>query len=185
MTKKHPKRKRLKRNVNKYFYLFACIIGLSLSVSCSDNKTKANLQSATQAKPFEPSFTKEGELTFWEVNGKDEIKKIDIEVARTEEETSRGMMFRRNVADTTGMLFIMPVERQQSFFMKNTLISLDIIYVNSQQRIVDIYKNAVPKSEESLPSSAPAKFVVEVVGGFCDKYGVKEGDYVTFQGPGL
>lgn len=161
------------------------IISWYFFCSCSNTNTSANKADVKTNEPYEPPFVKEGELTFWSADGSERIKKIDIEVAKTEEETSRGMMFRRNVPDSTGMLFIMPVERPQSFFMKNTLISLDILYVSSDQKIVDIYKNAIPKSEESLPSQAPAKYVVEVVGGFCDQYGVKIGDYVTFEGPGL
>jgi hypothetical protein len=65
--------------------------------------------------------------------------------------------------------------------MKNTPLSLDIIYVDSQQHIVSISHNTAPFSEETLPSGAPAKFVVEVNAGFCEQYAIEPGDSIAFQ----
>jgi uncharacterized membrane protein (UPF0127 family) len=64
--------------------------------------------------------------------------------------------------------------------MKNTMISLDIIYVDSNKKIVSIQKKAKPYSEESLPSFGNAQYVVEVNGGYCDKYDIQVGDTVVF-----
>jgi uncharacterized membrane protein (UPF0127 family) len=78
------------------------------------------------------------------------------------------------------MLFLFENEVEQSFWMLNTIISLDIIYVNSMGKIVKIYKNTKTESQESLPSGAAAINVVEVNAGYCEKYGIEEGDFVEY-----
>ncbi|MEL6191760.1 MAG: DUF192 domain-containing protein [Bacteroidota bacterium] len=137
-------------------------------------------QSTTPQEAYEPPFTKEGTLTIWEADGVTRIKDIDIEFSRTSKEIMDGMMFRKSMADTAGMFFIMPREEPQSFWMNNCYISLDIVYINSDQEIVSIAANAQPMSKESLPSGRPAKFVLEVNGGFCEKYGVASGNFITY-----
>jgi uncharacterized membrane protein (UPF0127 family) len=74
----------------------------------------------------------------------------------------------------------MGMEERQSFYMRNTIISLDIIYVNAKFEIVDIYENTEVLNESSLPSAAPAKYVVEINAGLCEKYGIKIGDSIVF-----
>ncbi|MBK8552795.1 MAG: DUF192 domain-containing protein [Ignavibacteria bacterium] len=90
------------------------------------------------------------------------------------------MMYRRSMDDNKGMLFIFETEEPQSFWMKNTVIPLDIMFVNSKKEIIKIHKNTIPFSEKSLPSEKPATYVVEVRGGFADEYGIKEGDGINF-----
>lgn len=127
-----------------------------------------------------PVFKKEGELSFIKKDNQQEIKKIDIEIADSEGERQQGLMYRTQMADSQGMLFIFPETEMQSFWMKNTLISLDILFVNEKMEIVTIQKYAQPKSEQSLRSTKPAKYVIEVNAGFCDRYQVSEGDLVKF-----
>ena len=128
----------------------------------------------------EPQFKKEGELEFLRKNQKEPVRKIDVELAENRDEILQGLMYRRSMDDSKGMLFIFPQEEPQSFWMKNTVIPLDIIYVNSKMEIVKIFKNTVPFSEKSLPSEKPATYVVEVIGGYTDKYGIREGDLISF-----
>lgn len=127
----------------------------------------------------EPQFKKEGELEFLNKDN-NPIKKIDVELAENNDERAQGMMYRKSMDDTRGMLFIFQNEEAQEFWMKNTIIPLDIMYVNSKNEIVRIYKNTTPLSEKPLPSEKPTLFVVEVRGGFTDKYGIKEGDLIKF-----
>ena len=141
---------------------------------------ESNSQQTAPQEAYEPPFTKEGILTIWEADGVTRVKDVDIEFARTSKEITDGMMFRKSMADTAGMFFIMPQEKPQSFWMNNCYISLDIIYINSDQEIVSIAANAQPMSTESLPSGRPAKFVLEVNGGFCEKYGVSAGNFITY-----
>lgn len=126
------------------------------------------------------SFDKEGELTFIDGDTGEEIITIDIEKAETAEEQEIGLMYRRDMEESQGMLFIGTEEEEKGFWMKNTYIALDIIYVNANREIVSIGKYAKPQSTESIPSGVPAQYVVEVVAGFCDKYGIGEGDKISF-----
>ncbi len=126
------------------------------------------------------TFQKEGELVFTNTNG-DTITKIDIEIADNDTQRQVGLMMRRNMKMDEGMLFLFDQETYQSFWMKNTILPLDIIYVNSNREIVTIYKNTKPYSEESLPSSKPSQYVVEVNAGYTDKFGIKEGDKVVWR----
>ena len=136
--------------------------------------------SAPAAAPAATSsgITKEGVVAF--LRGGQQLRKIDVEIAENDAERAKGLMFRPYLSDSVGMLFVFEYATPQSFWMKNTMISLDIIYVDSGKKIVSIQKNAKPYSEESLPSYGEAQYVVEVNGGYCDKYGVKVGDAIAF-----
>ena len=79
------------------------------------------------------------------------------------------------------MLFLMPTEEPQSFWMLNTYIPLDIIFANQSMEIVKIQANRQPQSLQSIPSERPAKYVVEVNAGFCAENGIVEGDRIRFQ----
>lgn len=126
-----------------------------------------------------PEFRKDGELQF--INDSDSIIfNIDIELATTEEEHARGLMFRKQMDENKGMLFMFSYEDWRSFWMRNTLIPLDIIYVNAKREVVSICKNAKTLDETSLPSEAPAMYVIEINAGLCDKYGIDKGTKVNF-----
>jgi uncharacterized protein len=126
-------------------------------------------------------FKKEGELTFVDSIG-NPIIKIDIEIADNDYERQLGLMNRQSMEEMQGMLFIFLREEIQSFWMRNTLFSLDILFINSQKEIVTIHKNTQPLSEQSYPSSKPAIYVLEVNAGFCDRHNVKPGDKVYWIG---
>ncbi|MEO1449883.1 MAG: DUF192 domain-containing protein, partial [Bacteroidota bacterium] len=127
-----------------------------------------------------PPFQKEGELSFFDQESRELLKKIDIEIADDEATITQGLMYRREMPDSQGMLFIFDQMEPRSFWMKNTYISLDIIYVDQFNQIVSIAKSTTPKSTRSIPSGKPAQYVIEVIAGFCDSFSVKEGDFVEF-----
>lgn len=136
--------------------------------------------SETSADTLNTVFRKDGELNFRK-NGKTDMQvKIDIEVADDEPERIQGLMYRDSMPEFAGMLFMFPVEEPIAFWMKNTHISLDIIYVNSDRQIVSIAANTTPYSQEQIPSIKPAQYVVEVNAGFAARHGIKEGDYIQF-----
>lgn len=87
-------------------------------------------------------------------------------------------MYRKDLPEFHGMLFLFPREEVQSFWMKNTPLPLDIIFINSAYEIVNIARNTIPFSERLLPSGRPAQFVLEVNGGFCQRHGIEVGDRV-------
>ncbi len=129
----------------------------------------------------EPQFVKEGELEFVKKDKKQVIRKIEVEVADNDREREIGLMYRKSMDDNRGMFFIFNKEEPQSFWMKNTIMPLDIMYVNLANEIVKIHKNTVPFSESSIPSGKPATYVVEVAAGFTDRYGIAEGDLISFR----
>ncbi|MDD3887561.1 MAG: DUF192 domain-containing protein [Patescibacteria group bacterium] len=108
-------------------------------------------------------------------------KIIDIEVANNDEKRTQGLMWRKSMSENSGMLFIFDAEKQLSFWMKNTLIPLDIIYVNKFKEIIAIHNNTVPLSEISILSKQPAKYVVEVNAGFCNNNIININDKIKFK----
>lgn len=129
----------------------------------------------------EPPFIKEGELAVLDPTGKRVIQKFDIEIAQIPEEREQGLMYRKSMSDKQGMLFMFEYPEPQSFWMRNTYISLDIIYLNEKMEVVSIQKNAPPQSEKPLPSGKPAQYVLEINGGLSDKLGIKPGMKVAWQ----
>ena len=130
------------------------------------------------------TFKKEGELTFVD-SVENPIVKIDIEIADNDYERQLGLMNRQSMEEMQGMLFIFPQQQYQSFWMRNTLFSLDMLFVNSNKEIVTIHKNTTPLSEQSYPSSAPAIYVLEVNAGFCERHNIKLGDKIFWIGSTL
>ncbi|MFA3783746.1 DUF192 domain-containing protein [Melioribacteraceae bacterium 4301-Me] len=126
------------------------------------------------------SFHKDGELSFLDAKGT-LISKIDIEIADTDEKRELGLMYRDKMEENRGMLFIFPQETYQSFWMKNTIIPLDMIFINANKEIIKIQKNTIPYSEQSYSSEKPAKYVIEVNAGYCDRHGIKEGNKITWR----
>lgn len=108
------------------------------------------------------------------------FKTIQVAVADEPEERNQGLMDVYNMAEDEGMIFIFEKEELQSFWMANTPLTLDIMYVNSDSTIVRIYQNTEPFSQTSLPSEAPAQYVIETNGGFSVANGITEGMKVRF-----
>ena len=127
------------------------------------------------------TFTKEGELTFTDSLGTLKTK-IDLEIADNDYERQLGLMNRKEMKENEGMLFIFLRQDYQSFWMRNTLISLDMIFVNDQKKIITIHKNTKILSETSYPSSEPALYVVEVLAGFTDRHNIQVGDKIDWLG---
>lgn len=102
-----------------------------------------------------------------------------IELAITQEEQTSGLMFRKSLARNKGMLFIFNEEGFSSFWMKNTLIPLDIIWIDENKKVVFISENIQPCKEDPCPNIAPtqkAKYVLEINGGVSKEIGLKVGD---------
>jgi uncharacterized membrane protein (UPF0127 family) len=108
-------------------------------------------------------------------------KCVSVELAQTSEEHVRGLMFRDSLDEGNGMLFIFPVEGTYNFWMKNTLIPLDVIWINQNFEVVHI-ESATPCSDDPCQvytSDEKAKYVLEVNSGFADENGIKVGNNVT------
>jgi uncharacterized membrane protein (UPF0127 family) len=108
---------------------------------------------------------------------------FQVEIADTPAKREMGLQYRRELALNRGMLFLFPEERQHTFWMKNTPIPLDMIFIGRDQRVVGIVENAVPFSLDSRTvAGAPSQFVLEINGGLSRRYGFKPGDSVHFEG---
>ncbi len=108
---------------------------------------------------------------------------FNTELAVTPQEQARGLMFRTELGDDEAMLFPSYPPEQRSFWMKNTPLSLDIIFIGTDGRISNIAANTVPYSLESVPSKGIASAVFEVRAGLSEELGIKPGDLVTYKLP--
>lgn len=131
----------------------------------------------TQPGAYE--FVKQGEVRF-QTPKQDFISAIDVELAQDESKRQLGLMYRDTLAENQGMLFIFEGDEDRSFWMKNTVLSLDMIFVNSKNEIVTIHKNTTPYSEQSYTSTKPARYVVEVNAGYTDKHKISVGDHIAW-----
>ena len=106
--------------------------------------------------------------------------KIYVEVAKTPAEQEQGLMFRNELSEDAGMLFVFDDVSQKNFWMKNTLIPLDMIFIDKNKKIVSI-QSAVPCEEDPcVVYASPAQYVLEVNQGYAEHPGIKEGDVVLF-----
>ena len=124
---------------------------------------------------------KEGKLFFLDAQSEEVIVGIDIEVARSTQEIEQGLMYRRSLPANAGMLFVFKEEDYRTFWMKNTFLSLDILFLNADKEIIRIAKNSTPLSEISIPSGGKAQYVVEVLAGFTDAFQIHLGDHIEFK----
>ncbi len=106
------------------------------------------------------------------------VRTFDVEIASDDASRELGLMCRKTMAKSHGMLFEFPQADPQTFWMKNTYLPLDIIYIGPNGRIVSIAANAKPFDETPLPSTGPANGVLEIKGGLSAKLGIRAGDQV-------
>lgn len=101
-----------------------------------------------------------------------------VEIAETDAERARGLMFRQELADDAGMLFDFHEERPVAFWMQNTFIPLDMIFIRADGTVQNIHANARPQDTTSIPSDGPVRFVLEIPGGRAAEIGLEPGDKV-------
>lgn len=128
---------------------------------------------AHNEEKVEIEFIKQGELTL--KNDGTLLKQLDIEVADTENKRQIGLMNRSQMDEDKGMLFIFENDNTSGFWMKETRIPLDIIFVGKDSIVINVQKNAKPYDLNTYPASAPYRYALEVNGGSADKWGIQEG----------
>jgi uncharacterized protein len=114
-----------------------------------------------------------------EIQSKNGTHVFGVEMAVTPEEQARGLMFRRELPEKQGMLFDFKREQPTSFWMKNTYVPLDMIFIRADGRILNIAENTMPLSEALVSSSGPVRAVLEVIAGTTRKLGIAAGDRVV------
>lgn len=146
-----------------FFYVYYCFC-----LCCPDIQESGNLQNKTN-DISKTCFNKNC---------------FDVEIADTPEERARGLMNRESLNQDSGMLFIFDTEAKHCFWMKNTLISLDIIWLDENKKIVFIKHNAEPCQAdpcETFKPSGNAKYVLEINSGLAKEIGLKKGGYLEFK----
>jgi len=149
------------------------LVLLVLHFSCKEKSEKI-----IETAP--PTFTKEGILTITKAID-NEVISFEIEIAETEYEVQTGLMDRDSMKDNQGMLFIFPDVAVHSFYMKNTKIPLDIIYIDENLKIASFAENAKPLDEAGLSSQVPIQYVLEINAGLAEKFLLEIGDKVEFE----
>jgi len=166
--------------------LFAKIIHTSLfivlltgTISCTGEGNSGTNSTKTISAPPGRELDYTRDLRFLNEDG-GVISEIRVAVVDTDEKRNMGLMDVRDMPENRGMLFIFEKEAPLTFWMANTPLSLDIIYVNAQKEIVTIHTNTPPLSEKNFDSSSDAMYAIEVNAGYCLKYDIREGLKVDF-----
>jgi uncharacterized membrane protein (UPF0127 family) len=120
-----------------------------------------------------------GPLEPLEIVTKSGVRSFQVEMARTDEELSRGLMYRRELPEGRGMLFDFRQDRPVGMWMKNTYISLDMLFIRSDGTIIKIAERTKPHSLENITSGLPVRAVLEIVGGSARTFGIRPGDKVV------
>lgn len=155
--------------IRKNAFISLLLLG-GFFMGCKE-KTKAPQEITTA----EIEFKKEAEVYLTKASG-DTIKHLEIEIADDDYQRETGLMYRQKLEDTHGMLFIFENEEERGFYMKNTQIPLDLIFLDADQEVVSIAPDAKPGSLETIPSGVPAQYVLEVNAGLSEKWNLEVGD---------
>lgn len=126
-----------------------------------------------------PQLSRAAELQSLEIATKSGVRMFSVEMATTDEERAKGLMYRKELPDGRGMLFDFTPEQTISMWMKNTYISLDMIFIGGDGRVIRIAENTETESTKIISSGGPAKAVFEVIAGTARKYGIAPGDQVV------
>lgn len=156
--------------MNKKITFLSLLLVVFFMTGCKD-KPQESKEIVTEPVVFK----QEAEAYLTRAEG-DTIQYLKLEIADNDYERETGLMYRESMEDDQGMLFIFDKEEPRGFYMKNTNIPLDLIFFNSQNRIVSIEKNARPKSLETIPSRVPAQYVLEVNAGLSEEWNLTVGD---------
>lgn len=100
---------------------------------------------------------------------------VRVEVQRTNEQRARGLMFRRQLDEMSGMIFVFPHAEHQQFWMRNTYLPLDMIFITSDRRVLGIVRNATPMTDDPREVPGESQYVLEVNAGFADRHHIRDG----------
>jgi uncharacterized membrane protein (UPF0127 family) len=128
-----------------------------------------------------PASAQNGALTPLTIVTDEARTDFEVELAVTREEQAQGLMFRRELAPDKGMLFDFGSERPAAFWMMNTYVSLDMLFVRADGTIARIAERTEPLSTATVPSGVPVRFVLEVVAGTADRLGLTVGDRIEHE----
>jgi len=140
----------------------------------------ALLPAACNAAPAAKAATPTAVVAFV-LPSKSEVR-VNVELARNEDERRRGLMYRRSLAGGSGMLFVFPESGPHQFWMHNTYIPLDMVFLDADKKVVFVEERAEPMTDTPRGPSAPTLYVVEVPGGWARSHGIEPGVTARFSG---
>jgi uncharacterized protein len=126
-----------------------------------------------------PPAARAADPNILEIAGKNGVHVFSVEIAANDEQRARGLMFRKELPEGHGMLFDFQREQEVAFWMKDTYIPLDMIFIRGNGRILRIVENTVPLSIQQVPSGGPVRAVLELNGGTARKLAIAPGDQVA------
>jgi len=160
------------------------LVTLLALVGCSSSKTADsatkpidNPSTPVTAGGAVPASPKRGAVTFKLAGGD---KTVKVEVVKSELAIQKGLMYRQYMAPDEGMLFLMGETKEQTFWMRNTLIPLDMLFITADFEVVGIVESATPQTDDIRTVGKPSLYVLEMNGGWCKANGVAAGAHVVF-----
>ena len=159
----------------------ASVLVLLLSCGQSADEGGSRAEPAKTPVPEGPASKKpKGPQPYVVIESGGSEHKVAVEVVRTQRDIRRGLMYRTHLPADAGMLFLFKKESIQSFWMKNTLIPLDMIFIGASMKVAGVVENAEPRTTTSRSVPAPSQFVLEVNAGWAKEHGVRALDKVRF-----
>lgn len=157
--------------MSMFRWIAAPLVAMTLVVGCRAEPQSTDAATASQASLLPLMIRTAGKTL-----------QFKVEAARTAEEQERGLMFRTSLPEDGGMIFPMDPPRMASFWMKNTVIPLDMVFIRADGTIARIAADTVPYSLEPVSSGEPVAAVLELAGGKAAAMGIVEGDRVSWTG---
>ncbi len=160
--------------------ILAIVMGMGYYYRHTEQKAKLIQQQIKERRALYEKKQHLGRVVFFDKQNRATVQLV-VELAQTDYEKEKGLMFRKDLPETQGMLFVYNEEKPRTFWMKNTPLSLDMIFVDARYHIIHIAKYTRPESEQLYASGRPAQFVIEVRAGFCDRNGIKDGQRISWE----
>ena len=154
-----------------YYIVVALFIGIAPSWA------QPNFIEKIFSPPYIENFPR-GSLT---INSPKKLHNFTIEIASSREEITQGLMFRKSMPENHGMLFIFPRESMLSFWMKNTYIPLDMLFINAKKEIIHIHEHAKPHDKTLISTPVAAMYVLELNAGTVSKLNLQKDDFISFK----
>lgn len=157
---------------------------LAAALACTANGRRAN--AATQdptARDYVGPQLPRGHVVVHDPYGG--AHRVEVEIATDNRSRERGLMWRRSLEAGKGMLFVFPTAAEHAFWMKNTLIPLDMVFIGADKRVVGVVANAQPGDLDPVGPRAPSVYVLEVPGGWASKLNLQPGSPVEIEGTSM
>ena len=149
-----------------------------LAIACSQPSAREEQPPMPPPEPTQPKPANAPKVVITTPRGD---VTVDVEIVATEAKIERGLMYRQNLPPDDGMLFLMGKIKDWTFWMHNTLIPLDIVFITPEKTVAGVVENAEPQTDTLRKVGVPSLYVLEVNGGYCRAHGIVAGAKVRFE----